>query len=69
MDQSLNINFPEHSGYKTGKKNFVPAVTYSPNMRAAIRKQMLRDFLLLASIPTNNVDPEIASKLQAAARQ
>ena len=67
MDQDLNITFPTHPGYRSGKKA-IPAVSYSPKLKAAIRKQMLRDFRYLASIPTSNVDPAIVAKLQAAAQ-
>ena len=63
MDENLAVTFPEHSGYQRGK-TVVSAVSYSPKMKAAIRKQMQRDFLLLASIPNNRVDPAILARLQ-----
>ena len=68
MNENLHVTFPEHSGYRVGKKGAVEPVSYSAAMKAAIRKQMLRDFLSLASIPTNFVDPAILTKLQSAAQ-
>ena len=69
MDENLHVTFPEHSGYRAGKKSAVAAVSYSPKVRAAIRKQMLRDFRLLSLVPSNSVDRAVTEKLNGALRR
>ena len=40
MNEDLIVKYPEHSGYRVGKKGAVAAVSYGPKTKAAIRKQV-----------------------------
>ena len=40
MNEDLHVTYPEHNGYRTGKKGAVAAVSYGPKTKAAIRKQV-----------------------------
>ena len=40
MNEDLHVTYPEHNGYRTGKKGAVAAVLYGPKTKAAIRKQV-----------------------------
>ena len=55
MDANLHVTYPEHSGYRKSKTVSVPKVTYSPAVRAAIRKAMLANFKELSDDPKNGV--------------